>query len=651
MKSSAPGTFGTQLRALREAAGFTQEELATIAGLSVHAVSALERGERRRPQVDTIRALSAALDLTGPTRELLLRTARTHTAESEQFRRVSMPLAPTALVGREDDLKVLGEWLEDRSVRLITLTGPGGAGKTRLALELARRVTATGTARVLFVPLETTRDASSVASAIAEALGLLDINALDLPRRAKAACGGSPTLLLLDNFEQVLVAAPLVAEILSSADSLRVLATSRAALQIRGEREYVLGSLAVEMETVQPSFDEPGNAPAVQLFLDRVQDVQPGFRLTTANRPTITAICRRLDALPLALELAAPWLKVLPPDDLLARLSLEGPLPATGARDLPERQQTMNSTVAWSYQLLDRSEQHLFRRLGVIPARFSIDAAAAVLANTEDSESGQGDALDGIARLVNKSLLARAETSSPTRPLYRMLETVRAFAALELDRSGERNTAMQGLARYCVREGTAATSGLVGPAQGEWLNRVRDDLDNYRRAMSWLLHENRTADAVGIAYGLLTFWVIRGHSGEGLDWCERALALPELSPRVECRALVGGAMMQYTLGRLDGARAALARALALNPGEDNIDCLSWAELTLGHVEHAAGNEAAAEDWFDRSLVDSRRAGMAWLIGNALAGKAWVALATGKLEETERLLDEALAAFEAPVRGT
>src|SRR5262249_42035425 len=148
----------------------------------------------------------------------------------------------------------------------------------------------------------------------------------------------------------------------------------------------------------------------------------------------------------------------------------------------------------------------------------------------EESERGQGDALGGIARLVNKSLLARAETSAATRPLYRMLETVRAYAALELDRSGEWNTAMQGLALYCIREGSAAPSGLVGRAQGEWLNRVRDDLDNYRRALAWLLKENRGGDAVGIAYGLLTFWVIRGHSAEGLDWCERALALSRLSP-------------------------------------------------------------------------------------------------------------------------
>src|SRR5580765_8060741 len=238
MKVGAPG-FGAQLKTLREAAGFTQEELATIAGLSVHAVSALERGQRRRPQVDTVRALSAALDLAGPTRDHLLSTARTpaRTTGLDELRSLSLPLAPTAFVGREDDLKVLRQWLRDRSARLITLTGPGGAGKTRLALELAREIAADGTARVVLVPLAAIRDTGLVAAAIAEAMGLVDTPAADLPRRVKTAWDGTPTLLVLDNFEQVLEAAPLIAEILSSAASLRVLVTSRAPLHLRGERE------------------------------------------------------------------------------------------------------------------------------------------------------------------------------------------------------------------------------------------------------------------------------------------------------------------------------------------------------------------------------------------------------------------------------
>jgi predicted ATPase len=640
MRSGAPGTFGVQLKKLREAAGFTQEELATIAGLSVHAVSALERGERRRPQVDTVRALSAALDLTGETRDQLLTTARTpaHDRRGDNASGVSLPLAPTRLLGRDEDVKTLHQWLADSSARLITLTGPGGAGKTRLALEIARQISSDGAARVLFVPLAAIRDAAFVASAIAEALGLLDNTAVDLARRARASCDGTPTWLVLDNFEQVLDAGPLVAELLSSVAALRVLVTSRAPLRVRGEREFGVGPLSLDVGADAASPGDPASSPAVRLFVDRVRDVQPGFQLTPANIATVTAICRRLDALPLALELAAPWLKVLSPEDLLLRLAEDAPLSTIAPRDLPERQQTMNATVAWSYQLLDPGEQRVFRRLGVLPGRFSIEAAAAVVA--EDERPSPDLVLAAAADLIDKSLLLRAETSLTTRPLYRMLETVRAYAALELDAAGERGHAMEGLARHCVNEAQAAAIGMSGAAQGEWLDCVRDDLDTYRRTMAWLIEQRRPAEATAIVYGLLNFWVIRGHTTEGLDLCERTLALTPLAPEVECRGLVAAASLQYVQGKLDGARRALERCLAFEHGEAAADWLPQAELILGHVEHAVGNEAPARDRFSRCLAACQGRPRTWHIGNALSGMAWVASATGDLDQADRLLDEA-----------
>ena len=452
MKAGAPGSFGAQLKALREAAGFTQEELATIAGLSVHAVSALERGERRRPHVETVRALSAALDLTGATRDALFASARApaHNAAVDELSGVSLPLALTALLGRDADVQTLRHWLADPAARLITLTGPGGVGKTRLALELARAIAAEGATRVVFVPLAAIRNPAFVASAIAEALGLSDVTALDLPRRARVACDDRPTLLVLDNFEQVLDAAPLVADLLTSVASLRVLVTSRAPLRVRGEREYAVGPLALEVDSDAMSPADLARSPAVRLFVERVRDVQPDFRLTSANGPTVTAICRRLDALPLALELAAPWMKVLTAEDLLRRLAHDVLLSTVGPRDLPERQQTMNATVAWSYQLLAPNEQRVFRRLGALPGRFPIEAAAAVLAGREGASASGDEALGAVAGLIDKSLLLRAETSVATRPLYQMLETVRAFAALELTAAGERDDALEGLARYCT---------------------------------------------------------------------------------------------------------------------------------------------------------------------------------------------------------
>ena len=347
-----------------------------------------------------------------------------------------MPLALTGLLGRDADLETLGQWLADPTARLITLTGPGGAGKTRLALELARTHAAAGASRVLFTGLAAVQNSEFVAPAIAEALGVVGATALDLPRRARAACAGSPTLLVLDNFEQVLDAAPLVVDLLTSVAALRVLVTSRAPLRVRGEREYAVGPLALDSDLDTASPDDLARSPAVRLFVERVRDVQSDFRLTSANGPTVTAICRRLDALPLALELAAPWIKVLTAEELLGRLVHDVLLSTAGPRDLPERQQTMNATVAWSYQLLAPNEQRLFRRLGALPGRFPIDAAAAVLAGREGSSAARNEALGAVAGLVDKSLVMRADTTMAARPLYQMLETVRGVRRSRAHRVG-----------------------------------------------------------------------------------------------------------------------------------------------------------------------------------------------------------------------
>ena len=639
-KRGAPASFGAQLKALREVAGYTQEELATIAGLSVHAVSALERGERRRPHVETVRALSAALDLTGAARDAFVDIARTpaDNAPVDGIGSVSLPLPLSALLGRESDLHTLQQWIADPAVRLITLTGPGGVGKTRLALEIARGIATEAVTRVVFVPLAAIREPKFVAPAIGEALGLGDITPLDLPKRLRIACADRPTLLVLDNFEQVLDASPLVADLLSSVASLRLLVTSRSALHVRGEREYSLGPLSLDVDPEAMSPADLAASPAIRLFLERVRDVQPEFRLTTANGPTVAALCRRLDALPLALELAAPWMKVLSADDLLGRLGRDVLPSTTAPRDLPERQQTMNATVAWSYQLLDESEQRAFRRFGALPGLFPLDAAAAVLAGRE-SASAEDEPLRAVAGLIDKSLLARAETSAvATCPLYQMLETVRSFAALELAASGERDDALEGLVRYCTEEASLATSGLVGPAQVEWLDRVREDLESYRAALAWLIERGRPAEAVDIAWGLIWFWVIRGHVAEGLRWYEQALTLPSLPPAAEAKALLGAGMLWYTQGDLDRARSRLTRARAVGTGD--MEIVAHTENILGHVEHAAGDMQAARDCFARSNDGFRALGIPWGTGHTLTAMAWVALESGDIGQAEGLLNEA-----------
>jgi len=642
MKPGASGSFGAQLKALREAAGYTQEELATIAGVSVHAVSALERGHRRRPHGETLRALSTALDLTGANRDAFVVSARPPAPDRsvDELTGVSLPLALTALLGRDVDVATLQRWLADSTARLITLTGPGGVGKTRLAVELARTIAAAGTSRVVFVPLAAVDNPAFVTSAIAEALGLSDGSAADLPRRIRVACGDAPALLVLDNFEQVLDAAPLVAELLATAASLQLLVTSRAPLHVRGEREYVVGPLSMDVAREATESADPTRSPAVRLFVARVRDVRPSFRLTPANGPTVTAICRRLDALPLAIELAAPWMKVLTAEDLLSRLRHDVLLSTVPPRDLPERQQTMNATVAWSYQLLTPGERSAFRRLGALPCRFPIEAAAAVLAGCEGPIAAGDAALRAAAGLIDKSLLQRVETSVAARPLYQMLETVRAYAGHELAAAGERDDALQGLVRYCTAEAALAAQGLVTPAQVDWLERVRHDLESYRTAMTWLIERRRPGEAADIAWGLKYFWLIRGHAAEGLRWYEQILHQPSLPPAAESRALTGAAVLWYTQGELQRVRAALDRALALARSVQDLETAAHAEYLSGHVEHAFGNVDAARDRFVHCVEEFRTLAIPAGIGNALSGMAVVALATGDAAKAERLLDEA-----------
>jgi hypothetical protein len=376
------------------------------------------------------------------------------------------------------------------------------------------------------------------------------------------------------------------------------------------------------------------------LFVERVRDVRPDFQLTSTNGPLVAAICRRLDALPLALELAAPWMKVLTAEDLLHRLKQNALAPPATRQDLPERQRTMNETVAWSYQLLDAHEQRAFRRLGVLTGRFSLQAAAAALTDPAALPSGRDHALAIVASLIDKSLLARADASLDTRPLYEMFETVRGYAASELRVDGERNDVLEGLARYATAEATEAVRELTGPAQPEWLDRVRDELGVYRMALGWLVERGRPAEAADIAYGLMFFWLIRGHGAEGLQWYERILEQTPVPPAAESKCLLGSAIMAYTRGDVGRARTRLTCALERAQAAGESEVLVQAEHLCGYLELASGNLDAARQCFTRSAAGFRALAIPWGTGNALIGLASVALRTGDAAAAEPLLDEA-----------
>ncbi len=451
--------FADLLRRFRLRAGLSQEALAERAGLSTNGVGSLERGIRTLPHADTVGRLGEALGLSAEERAAFAdaarppRTTERVTGAEEQ---VDVPLPgsgavpepPTPLIGRERELAEEVALLGRAEVRLLTLSGPGGVGKTRLALATAAVARDEGRFRdgVVFVDLAPIREPSLVVTAIARALGVAESGASAPATRVFEHLMARQVLLVLDNFEHLLEAAPLVTEILATCPLVKILATSRVRLRLRGERVLVVPPLSLPDEN-DLSANELAASDAVRLLADRMADVDPGFAVTEENAAAMAAICRRLDGLPLALELVAPWARVLPPEELRSRLEA-GRLPsAVAAADLAPRQRTMRETIAWSYDLLEPDEQQLFQRFSVFVGGWTIEAAEAI---TPDGEGGAGGLLPNLAALVDKSLVQRHD-GARSSVRFTMLETVREYALERLNVEGEAVVTRQRHALYFSR--------------------------------------------------------------------------------------------------------------------------------------------------------------------------------------------------------
>src|SRR5215211_7931889 len=390
--------FGDLLRRYRVAAGLTQEALAERAGVSTRGVTDLERGAHGLPRKDTLQLLLDALDLAVADRATLVAAARrpvtTRVPRESDDRPPGLPVPLTPLIGRDQEIEAVAALLTQLTVRLLTLTGPGGTGKTRLALAVAEQVVPAFPDGVVFVSLAPVADPALVAPTIAERLGVRERIEQTLRDALVTHLAGKRLLLILDNFEHVLPAAALVAELLGTCPALRVLTTSRAALHLSGEHLYAVPPLALPDVDCLPPLAELGQSAAVRLFVDRARAVKSDFALNEANAPAVVEIVHRLDGLPLALELAAARVRVLSPAALLARLDRSLPLLTGGAQDLPTRQRTMRDAIGWSYDLLTESEQTLFRRLGVFAGGCTLEAAETV--TTLDASC---EVLEGITAL------------------------------------------------------------------------------------------------------------------------------------------------------------------------------------------------------------------------------------------------------------
>jgi predicted ATPase/DNA-binding XRE family transcriptional regulator len=447
-------TFAVLLRRHRHAAGLTQEELAARAGLGVRTIRDLERGVSRAPHRETLALLADALPNSHEERATLVSAARAmhgatpHPPQSRGARPPGvLPIPPTPLIGREHEEAAVTHLLLRRDVRLLTLTGAPGIGKTRLAMQVAAGLCETFADGMVFVGLAAIHDPTLLLSALAQALGVRDAGSQSLDATLAAHLRDKGVLLVLDNCEQVVAAAPLLAHLLASCPELKILVTSRAALRIRGEQEFTVPPLALPDSRHLPGLDDLAQYAAVALFVHRAQAVKPTFALTPTLAAHVAAICERLDGLPLALELAAARIKLLSPQALMARLESSLALLTHGPADLPARQQTMRCAIAWSYDLLAEQEQRLFRRLSVFARGWwTLEAAEAVCGAKGERP---GDVLDALQALVDESLVVQGE-GADGEARYRLLELIREYALERLEASGEAETLRRRHAEYCL---------------------------------------------------------------------------------------------------------------------------------------------------------------------------------------------------------
>ncbi len=453
----------------------------------------------------------------------------------------------TNLVGREREIAENCALLRREDVRLITLTGPGGVGKTRLAVQVAREVAPDIADGAIFVPLAATHDAELVPTAIASAMGIPEVVGRQMADVLVGYLHDRELLLVLDNFEQILAAAPAVATLLQRCPRLKALVTSRARLLVSGEHDIPVAPLDLPDVGDSPSADTLNAFPATRLFLDRAAGP-----VTDADAPVVAEICRRLDGIPLAIELAAARTRVLPLRDLLARLEPRLPILTGGPRDLPHRLQTMRDAIAWSYDLLTPDEQTYFRRLAVFVGGFTLDAAEAAARDEgrgTTSHSPRPSSLELLSSLVDKSLV-RQQQGPAGEARFRMLETIREFGLEQLVARGEEDEARAGHAAWCLDFASQVDADLEGPEMFRWLLRVEAEHANLRAAIVWYKARGDTASALRLGAGLSAFWWYRGHYREGREQLEALLDLPGAREHhlAWARAMTGLATLHYKSG-------------------------------------------------------------------------------------------------------
>ena len=510
------------------------------------------------------------------------------------------------IIGRRDEIDAVKRLLRSGKNRLVTLTGIGGTGKTRLAQAVAEELLEEFHDGVYFIEMASITQPELVASTIAMPLGIRDEGGKpDVFDALKEHLSEKHMLIVLDNFEQVIDAAPKIAELAAASSNLQILVTSREVLHLQAETEFVVPPLLIPADAPGSTIEELAANDAISLFVERARAAKPGFELTKENVQNVADICSNLDGLPLAIELAAARIRILSPSAILAKLDDRLKLLTGGARDLPERQRTMSAAVEWSYGLLAERERRLFRFLSVFRGGFRLDAAEAVYRSVagHTGDLSSIETIDLISSLVAQSLLTQKDHSDgETR--FRMLEVVRDFAYEKLNSEGEQDAAGAAHARYFAEIATDAEPHIQAAHSADWLNRLEVEHDNIRAAMQWTLR-NDPPTACGMAVSLRNFWLLHSHLSEGYDWLKAALESGEPPIHLRFKLLNGLGLAARFRGDYETARRAYEKGLDAGKEADDKPGIALSSRGLGLVAMQQGDLAASRTFFESGLAISR----------------------------------------------
>jgi predicted ATPase/serine/threonine protein kinase len=562
-----------------------------------------------------------------------------------ETRPINLPVQRTGFVGREKEVAAAKELVLRPDVRLVTVTGPGGIGKTRLALQVANGLVERFPGGTHFIPLSALSDPDLIASVIVQTLGIREAagqSPVEILKEHLQHSLRAPMLLLLDNFEQLVQAAPMVAELLTVAPNLKVLVTSRAALHVYGEHEFPVPPLALPDSQSMPPVEVLSQYPAVALFVQRALAVKPDFELDRGNASAVIEICARLDGLPLAIELAAARVKVLSPSSMRMRLASRLQLLTGGARDLPQRQQTLRAAIDWSYDLLSAAEQKLFRRLSVFVGGCNLEGVEAVCDTRGDLDL---DPLNGMASMVDKSLVQQIEQSSG-ESRFVMLETIREYALEKLQASGEENSTKRAQAAYCLVLAEEEATEQSGAQRAEWVERLASEHDNFRAGLEWLTETGDAEWGLRLGTALFRFWDAREYLAEGRDWLGKLLKLAgsAVPTKARARALFAAGALAGEQGDYVSADALIGESqdIARQLGDKTGVAVSL--NALGVFARDRGDVAMARALFEESLALWRELGDQKAVARALSNLANVVKLQGEYDRARSLYGECLSIF-------